>query len=99
MSWLSIVLGLLIGVGSFVGFNYWYNKTRSPLAWRLWCCAYIAVGSWMILYTVGSTLTEGFKWLNLVWFISAVGVTFIGLYGWQGRKYMDETRDYDRRDD
>ena len=93
MDWLILALGAGIGVGTLVGFNYWYSKTRSPLAWRLWCCTYIVMGGWCIANSVASMFRDGFHWGQLLGFAIGAAVAWIGLYGWQGRKAMDRSRE------
>lgn len=95
MDWLIVVLGLGVGLGSFLGFNYWYSKTGSPLAWRLWCCTYIVTGCWSIANSVAGVFRDGFHWLQLFGFIVGAAIAWIGLYGWQGRKAMDRSRKED----
>ncbi len=91
--WLGIALGLVVGGVLVFGFNYWYRKTRSPLAWRLWCSSYIGLGALGMVNSAAGMAMEGFHWLKLFWFVSGAIVTWIGLYGWQGRKSMDESRE------
>ena len=91
--WLGIVLGLVVGGVMVFGFNYWYGKTRSPLAWRLWSCSYIGLGVLGMVNSAADLAREGFQWLQLFWFVSGAAITWIGLYGWQGRKSMDQSRE------